>query len=129
MPKFSDESLGKLLTCDKRLIALFEAVVEFYNCTVIEGHRTERDQNTDVAKGLSKLPWPTSKHNSSPSMAVDVVPYPIDWKDTRAIHHFAGFVRGLAAAEGIPIRWGGDWNGNFNLKDQEFSDLVHFEIG
>ena len=29
---------------------------------------------------------------------------------------------------GIKIRYGGDWNGNFDLKDQNFYDGVHFEL-
>ncbi len=29
--------------------------------------------------------------------------------------------------KGIKIRWEGDWNGNYDLKDQNFYDLPHFE--
>ena len=29
---------------------------------------------------------------------------------------------------GVDIRWGGDWNGDFNLKNQNFYDLPHFEV-
>ena len=28
----------------------------------------------------------------------------------------------------IPIRWGGDWDSDNNLNDQNFMDLVHFEL-
>ena len=34
---------------------------------------------------------------------------------------------GVAAAEGIKIRWGGDWDRDNDLADQSFNDLVHFE--
>lgn len=69
-----------------------------------------------------------SKHNSQPSKAVDVSPYPINWNNKEGFYHFAGFVRATAQQMGIKIRWGGDWNGNFDLKDQNFFDLPHFEI-
>ena len=41
---------------------------------------------------------------------------------------FGSFVRGVAYKMGVEIRWGGDWDGDFDLKDQTFMDLVHFEI-
>ena len=43
-------------------------------------------------------------------------------------YHFADYVRGIAEGMGIKIRWGSDWNGNFDLKDQNFYDLLHFEV-
>ena len=41
---------------------------------------------------------------------------------------FAGFVLGVAHEMGIPIRWGGDWNGNWDTADNNFDDFWHFEI-
>lgn len=34
----------------------------------------------------------------------------------------------IAESLEIKIRWSGYWNGNFDLKDQKFYDLVHFEV-
>jgi peptidoglycan L-alanyl-D-glutamate endopeptidase CwlK len=59
---------------------------------------------------------------------VDVVPYPIDWKDRERMTYFAGFVMGIASQMDLKIRWGGDWNMNTELKDNNFDDLPHFEI-
>jgi hypothetical protein len=42
--------------------------------------------------------------------------------------YFAGYVKGIAMMLGIPIRWGGDWNSNNDLKDNNFDDLPHFEL-
>ncbi len=42
-------------------------------------------------------------------------------------YYFAGFVMGTAAAMGVRLRWGGDWDGDTELDDQKFRDLVHFE--
>ena len=41
---------------------------------------------------------------------------------------FGGLVTGLAKQKGIPLRWGGDWDGDNNFKDNRFDDLVHFEL-
>lgn len=128
MPAFSQSSAAKLATCDARLVRLFERVVQIVDCTVICGHREKAEQDEAVRLGRSKTPWPTSKHNVYPSRAVDVAPYPLDWSDTRRFDHFAGVVRGVAAQLGIRVRWGGDWDGDFDLADQSFNDLPHFEI-
>lgn len=69
-----------------------------------------------------------SKHLALPSRAVDVAPYPINWGDKKRFYHFAGYVQGLAAQLGISLRWGGDWDGDNDLNDQTFFDLVHFEL-
>ena len=41
---------------------------------------------------------------------------------------FGGYVKGVAHSMEINIRWGGDWDGDFDFKDQTFNDLPHFEI-
>jgi hypothetical protein len=44
-----------------------------------------------------------------------------------------GFIKGLAAKlyqQGIiesKIIWGGDWNDNIDIRDNDFMDLYHFE--
>lgn len=128
MPAFSQSSAAKLATCDARLQRLFERVVQIVDCTVICGYREKAEQDEAVRLGRSKTPWPQSRHNVYPSRAVDVAPYPLDWADTRRFDHFAGVVRGVAAQLGIRVRWGGDWDGDFDLADQSFNDLPHFEI-
>jgi len=110
------------------LIRLFENVVRDFDCSVLEGHRSEARQRELYAAGKSKVSWPHSKHNKNPSMAGDVAPYPIDWEDEGRFYYFAGFVLARAASMGISIRWGGDWNRNRHMDDQDFNDLVHFEL-
>lgn len=107
---------------------LFTEVVKTYDCTVLEGHRNEADQNAAFESGKSKLKFPDGKHNGVPSLAVDVAPYPIDWNNTKRFYHFAGYVQGIAKMKGIKIRWGGDWDKDYDLDDQTFNDLVHFEL-
>ena len=128
MPKFGRASRKRLDTCDEDLIFLFETVVKYFDCSVLEGHRGKRLQNKYFKQGKSKLKYPEGNHNKKPSIAVDVVPYPIDWDDRERMTYFAGFVKGVAAILGLPIRWGGDWNSNNDLKDNNFDDLPHFEL-
>tara|TARA_B100001113_G_C20753156_1_gene467474 strand:+ start:154 stop:546 length:393 start_codon:yes stop_codon:yes gene_type:complete len=128
MARFGKKSQEKLNTCDPRLIELFERVVEDFDCTVLQGHRGEEEQNKLFKEGFSKLQYPKGKHNQYPSLAVDVAPYPIDWKDRERFTYFAGFVMGIAASMGLTVRWGGDWDRDTELKDNNFDDLPHFEI-
>ena len=128
MPKFGRTSRKRLNTCDEDLIFLFEEVVKYFDCSVLEGHRGKRLQNKYFKQGKSKLKFPEGNHNKKPSKAIDVVPYPISFADRERITYFAGFVKGMAAALGIPIRWGGDWNNNTEVEDNNFDDLPHFEL-
>ena len=128
MPKFGRKSKKRLKTCDEDLIFLFEEVVKYFDCSVLEGHRGKKLQNKYFKEGKSKLKFPEGNHNKKPSKAIDVAPYPIDWDDRERMTYFAGFVKGMASALGIPIRWGGDWNNNTEVKDNNFDDLPHFEL-
>jgi len=128
MPKFGTKSKKRLKTCDEDLIFLFEIVVKYFDCSVLEGHRGKKLQNKYFKEGKSKLKFPEGNHNKKPSKAVDVVPYPISFSDRERMTYFAGFVKGVAAILGIPIRWGGDWNSNTEVKDNDFDDLPHFEL-
>lgn len=128
MPYFSEASKARLKTCHKDLQELFNEVIKHHDCTILEGHRDREAQNTAYINGRSKLKYPFSKHNTYPSDAVDVAPYPIDWEDLERFRRFAWFVRGVAAARGIEIRCGADWDGDHDIKDQTFHDLPHFEL-
>lgn len=128
MPKFSQRSKARLATCDRRLQSLFNEVIQHVDCSILEGHRDEETQDEYYADGKSKLMWPQSRHNRTPSLAVDVAPWPIDWSNADRFIYFAGIVMGIAEGMALPIRWGGDWNRNYDPSDESFLDLVHFEI-
>lgn len=138
MPAFSKSSLDQLATCDKRLQDVMNKVIIAFDFTVLEGFRGEEAQNRAYARGLSKVRWPNGKHNSSPSKAVDIAPYPIDWGDgetpekadaaRQRFCYLAGWVMATAAQMGISLRWGGDWDGDRDTRDERFRDLGHFEI-
>lgn len=134
MPKFSIKSQQNLFTCHNELQILFFEVIKYFDCTVMEGFRNEEAQNKAFAAGNSKLRWPNGNHNKYPSMAVDVAPYPIDWNDAKRMYWFGGFVMGIAQMlknDGkmtMNVRYGGDWDGDKDINDQKFNDLVHFEL-
>ena len=128
MPTFGERSRNNLATCHEDLQKLFNEVIKYFDCCVICGHRGQEEQDKAYHDGFSKLKFPESKHNQMPSLAADVVPYPIDWNDTRRFYIFVGIVRGIAAMMNIPVRCGADWDGDMELKDQNFHDLPHFEL-
>ena len=128
MPSFSEKSLARLTTCDPHLQQVFQQVVQDFDCTIIEGHRNEERQNRMVDEGKSQVRWPDGKHNTEPSLAVDVCPYPVVWDDRERQTLFAGYVLATAKCMGIDLRWGGDWNRDTEVRDNSFDDLVHFEI-
>ena len=129
MYKFSKKSLRNLQTCDTRLQRIFNEVIKYVDCTIIEGHRNQDRQNKLYQEGKTKVKFPNGRHNSYPSLAVDVVPYPIDWKDRERMTLFAGFVKGIAKGKfNVDLRWGGDWDSDFEVSDNRFDDFPHFEI-
>lgn len=135
MPVFSPESLAKLETCHPDLELLCKTVILTFDCTILEGHRNEADQNKAFADGKSKLQYPNGNHNAIPSNAVDMAPYPIDWNNHNLFLWFGGYVLGIAEVlllEGRithSIRWGGAWSGLGKLNNGNvLNDLVHFEL-
>ena len=128
MPRFGKKSRERLATCDERLQRVFNEVINYVDCSILEGHRGEERQEKLFDEGKTKVHYPNGRHNASPSRAVDVVPYPVDWDDRERFHLFAGFVLGIAKSMGISLRWGGDWNQNFEVDDNQFDDFPHFEL-
>lgn len=128
MPRLGEKSIERLTSCHSDLRMLFSEVARVYDLTIVCGHRNKEDQDEAFRTGKSKVQFPNSKHNQFPSLAVDAVPYPIDWNDKVRFYHFIGYVRGIADRLGIKIRCGADWDGDFDFKDQNFHDLPHFEL-
>ena len=128
MPSFGTASRKKLDTCDQNLQAICELVIETYDFTVLEGHRSDKRQEELFRQGKSKLRAGQSKHNQTPSLAVDVAPWPIDWEDSRRFYFLAGLMKQAATDLGINVRLGADWDGDGSFKDQSFHDLPHVEL-
>lgn len=128
MNVYSKTSEEHLSTCHFDLRRLFREVLKIMDHSILCGHREKEEQDKAFQEGNSKLSWPRSKHNQDPSLAVDAMPYPVDWQDVERTFYFAGIVKGIAHCLGIPIRWGGDWNSDTRVKDERFRDLAHYEL-
>lgn len=144
MPSFGSVSRLHLSTCHRSHRTFWQLIVAEYDCSILCGARLEEAQTAAFEAGLSHVQWPNSNHNIRPegakpgswewlnlpiqSRAVDVAPYPIDWNDKERFYHFAGYVKARAEAFNVKLRWGGDWDGDLDLRNQKFFDLVHWEL-
>lgn len=110
---------------------LDRALQEVADISLICGHRTQEEQMKAYFSNHSKLMWPTGKHNSLPSKAVDFQPYPLPEEKAKlwaALAYVAGSIIQMAKVDGVTIRWGGDWDLDGDLTDQNFDDLYHLEV-
>ena len=125
MYKFSELSLSRLNSCHKDIQTLMKEVMtrQIMDFSILQGYRNKEDQNEAYKRGTSKLRWPHSRHNHSPSLAVDIAAYPIsnfnDDNTNRTIA-LAWHVKKIAKKLDIPIYWGGDWH--------PFVDIYHFQL-
>lgn len=122
MPKFSKSSEEKLSTCHYMWQVICREAIRIIDFKVIKGYRGETEQN-DAYNSIpqrSKLPFPLSKHNKMPSLAVDLAPWPIDWKNIYRFYELAGVIKTIAFQHGCKITWGGDW--------KTFKDYPHFQL-
>jgi peptidoglycan LD-endopeptidase CwlK len=105
-------------------------LLEVCDVSLIAGHRDEAMQNS-LYPAFTKVRWPNSKHNAYPSLAVDLQPYPKP-KVTNELREQLAYIAGraiqYAASRHITLRWGGDWNRNGLITDNNFDDLFHFEV-
>lgn len=90
---------------------------------VLEGVRTAARQRQLVAQGASRTM--NSRHipgRDGLAKAVDIAPAPggkVSW-DWPLYHRLAKIMKAAAAAEGVPIEWGGDW--------RTFKDGPHWQL-
>lgn len=135
---FGKTSRSRLDTCHPDLVKLVEKALSYgvMDISVLEGNRSTEKQKQLYAEGKSQLDGVNklSKHQSSPSVAVDLMPYPGElngkniWTDTHRWCVLGGLMYAAASELGIKIRWGGDWDGDGNNSDSNFNDYPHFEL-
>ena len=113
-------SQAKLNTCHSDLILLINEVAKTEKCAVICGHREKAEQEKAYNSGTSKARWGQSKHNSKPSLAVDVVPLPLDWNDIESFERLGNIIMEKAKELNIKVKWGKNFKG--------LADYPHFEL-
>lgn len=137
--QYGQGSLTALKGVHPDLVMLFKEVLKEIDHTVIQGLRSREEQDRLFAEGKSKVKGdsPGAKHVLG--LALDVAPYPVVFpencktqgeriKTYGRFYFFAGYVLGRAKELGLRVRWGGDFDGDFNFYDNTFDDLVHFEL-
>ncbi len=140
---FGAKSLDRLKECDSRLSAIagHAIVVTPVDFTIVWGYRPRDIQDALFASGASHKRYPKSKHNYMTgtgsnipwSRALDFAPWvddAIPWGDTHMFALIAGVFMAVAAQgpEPIPLRWGGDWDGDGSTEDQTLMDWGHLEL-
>lgn len=117
--RFSKLSQERLSTCHLFLQEICYELIKEMDFTVLCGYRGKEEQDEAYNKGASKLKFPKSMHNTSPSKAVDLAPYPIDWNNHERFKQLAKRFKQIAEHKNIKVVWGGDW---------QMRDMPHFEL-
>lgn len=154
MPKFGKTSLTRLEQAHPILQELCNRVVEYFDITILCTHRTKPEQDAAFLSRASQKTWPQSKHNTLPSEAVDAAPWPIpdgwggltktapmardlEWKSRVKFYEMIAVFRVCwqqmredfpELADAFEIRFGADWDGDNDYRDQTFDDLPHIEL-
>lgn len=133
MPKFSIASEIQLDTCDERLQRICREAIKYIDFTVVEGHRGQAAQHAAFLKGNSELDWPNGRHNATPSLAVDLAPWPADWSEGEKPHARFAVLAGVMLTCSIQLGisgliWGGSWNKNWDPRETKFNDWGHFQV-
>jgi len=126
MPNFGKKSMACLETSHPKFIPIAYDVIKVYDHSIIWGHRDEIEQNISFEKGFSSVVWPDSRHNNKPSTAIDVIPWPKQWKasDREFVELIAHYMR-AAKKHNTVLEWGGF----FILKDgKHFFDAAHIQL-
>jgi peptidoglycan L-alanyl-D-glutamate endopeptidase CwlK len=135
MPNFSQRSLDNLENVHPDLVTLMHESIKEFDFTVICGQRTQAQQQELYKQGRTKPGKKVtnidgikkkSKHNYSPSLAVDIVPFPIDWNDLKRFKALSVVVLRVAKelkAKGL-ISSDIEWGGNF----RSLVDYPHYQI-
>ena len=150
MNKFGKTSTARLETCSAHLQLVCQEAIKrtpFFadrtrqvvvpDLIVICGHRTKAEQQKAYDHGMSKVQWPDSKHNTDPSIAVDIGPYikdlpgHIPWSNKMIWKSLYSLMMEVSDDLDIPLRSGIDWNGDGVFVDidptESFWDAPHYE--
>ena len=146
--RFGTTSLGRLATVHPKLQRVVSRALELspIDFMVLEGVRTVERQRELYGQGrttaqctaagisakyakphLNKVTW-TLNSNHFTGRAVDLVPWPVDWRDLAKFDAIAKAMFAASAELGIGIRWGADWDQDGKSREKGETDSPHFEL-
>jgi len=129
MPKFGTRSSENLVGVHPDVVSVLNRAIKCFDFSVLEGVRGMPRQQELYDSGASKtLNSLHLRQSDGYSHAVDIAPYPIDWKDTQRFAYMAGIVMGIAEMQGVKLTWGHDWDGDGDFKEHTLKDGPHFEL-
>lgn len=136
MPHFSLKSAAYLQSCHPEIINICQRAILYFDFSVLCGVRNKEEQDKLKEAGKSKVYWPNSNHNVDPrnpksisfpdcSVAVDIVPYPLDWHNQQSFFWLSQVIKQCAREQSIVLDWGWDLWGwdmpHWQLKTGEYS--------
>lgn len=131
---FSSSSLSRLKTVDEKLQMIMKEALRTspidFGIPQYGGKRTAEEQNKLYKDDLSELDGYEKISYHQTGKAVDIYAYvngKASWNE-KHLTILAGHIIGVAKRFGVELRWGGDWDRDWDFKDQSFHDLVHFEL-
>lgn len=120
MPKFSKKSQAILAQAHPDLQRVMNEAIKTTDFSVICAYRNKTDQNRAYRQGKSKAQFGQSPHNFTPSLAVDCVPYPLDWENIAAFEAMGQAIMRAAERVGVSLEWGKYFTG--------LVDMPHFQL-
>jgi len=128
--KFSKRSLNNLKECHPKLQKIAHEAIKYIDFAVIDGHRSKEEQNLAYENGFSTVKWPMSRHNTTPSLAFDFVPWHkekphVRWGDLNSFIEVITVMKREAKKLGIVMISGGDW---VSFKDYPHIQLRRMEL-
>ena len=138
MYQLGNKSKEKLKGVHPNLVKVIERAIQLSSkdFMVIEGIRTPERQVELYAQGRTKpgpiVTWTlNSRHfiqKDGWGHAVDLVPWPVDWNDTKKFDAIAEAMFKASKELGTPIRWGADWDRDGRPRERGETDSPHFEL-
>ena len=114
---FGKTSTKRLASCHEDIQAVMALALSKskHDFSIAEGHRGQEEQDRCFASGASKVRFPGSYHNETPSLAVDVVPYDKGavwgcdtYEETQAWKAVETAIKEAAGELDVKLEWGFD---------------------
>lgn len=149
-------SRARLTGVHPRLRAVVERAIQIsaVDFKVVEGVRSDEQAYVNFGKGrtaaqcrvagcpekhaqprAAKVTWLTNPLNTNHRKqrdgfghAVDLLPAPYDWKDTKPFDQVAAAMFAAAKELGVAVRWGADWDRDGKPRERGETDSPHFEL-